>query len=147
MSRQIEPGKRLSKFERQYLRDRDIDPDEFEQSEPVDEVETDDEGGILSDGTNVARAGQLPTDLGHPPKPSSETDPARAQGGDSALDDEGYSDWDAKALKAEIARRNEDRDEDSQIVPEGSGTEGRLRKGDLVAALEADDAANAGDDE
>lgn len=52
-------------------------------------------------------------------------------------EDEGYSDWSVKELKAEIDSRNEDRDEDDQIVPEEPGN-----KAELVAALEADDEAS-----
>lgn len=128
MSKQINPEK-MSKFDRQYLSDRGFDPDEWaarqlatDADEP-DEIEDDSEAGILTDGTNDSRAGRLPTDA-----------------------DVDYSTWDAKALKNEIDRRNEGRDEDSQIVPEGTGQEGRLRKGDLVSALQADDDADGDDD-
>lgn len=44
-----------------------------------------------------------------------------------------YNDWTVARLKEEINRRNEDRDEDDEIVPDGTN------KPDLVAALEADD--------
>lgn len=48
-----------------------------------------------------------------------------------------YNDWTVARLKEEIANRNEDRDEEDHIVPEGSN------KPDLVAALEADDEADS----
>ena len=46
---------------------------------------------------------------------------------------EDYEDMTVQQLKDEIAARNEDRDEDDQIVPEGS------KRADLIAALEASD--------
>lgn len=50
-----------------------------------------------------------------------------------------YSEWLKADLEAEVASRNEGRDEDDAIEVEGSGN-----KPDLIAALEADDAANSG---
>lgn len=47
---------------------------------------------------------------------------------------DGYGDWKVADLKAEIERRNSDRDEDSQIPSDG-------KKAELVEALEADDEA------
>lgn len=54
-----------------------------------------------------------------------------------------YAEWTAKQLKAEITRRNADRDEDSQIV-----TKGLTKKSEVAALLDEDDEANApkGDD-
>jgi hypothetical protein len=46
---------------------------------------------------------------------------------------EDYNDLTVKRLNEEISRRNSDRDDESQIVPDGNA------KSDLVAALEADD--------
>jgi hypothetical protein len=46
--------------------------------------------------------------------------------------DEGYSSMKVDALKAEIATRNEGRDEADQLSGEG-------KKADLIAVLEADD--------
>lgn len=46
----------------------------------------------------------------------------------------GYADLKVTDLKAEIARRNEGRDEDARIPDDG-------KKAELVAALEADDEA------
>lgn len=51
-------------------------------------------------------------------------------------DEVAYSDFSVDDLKAEIATRNEDRDEDDHIVVGGKGN-----KADLIAALEADDEA------
>jgi hypothetical protein len=53
-----------------------------------------------------------------------------------AAGDEGYDALKVDDLKAEIARRNEGRDEADRIPDDG-------KKADLVAALEADDAAGA----
>lgn len=50
--------------------------------------------------------------------------------------DEGYDALTVPALRDEISRRNEDRDEDDQIVPAGT------LKADLTKALEADDNTN-----
>jgi hypothetical protein len=49
----------------------------------------------------------------------------------------GYDSWTAKQLMTEIEKRNSDRDGDSQIVLAGK------KKSDAVAALSADDEANA----
>lgn len=49
----------------------------------------------------------------------------------------GYAALTSADLRAEIARRNDARDEESRIVPDGR------KNVDLVAALEADDAAQA----
>lgn len=57
-------------------------------------------------------------------------------GSDSSPAAEGYEAMTVPKLKAEIERRNEGRDE-PRLVP----TEGK--KADLIAALEADDAARA----
>jgi hypothetical protein len=54
---------------------------------------------------------------------------------DPDADGQAYSDMKVADLEAEIASRNEDREEDDQIQP-ASG-----RKADLIAALEADDEA------
>lgn len=53
----------------------------------------------------------------------------------------GYAAMTAGELRAEIARRNEAREDDERIVPEGR------KNADLVAALEADDAAAAEDED
>lgn len=52
-----------------------------------------------------------------------------------------YADLKGPDLKAEIKRRNEDRDDDAKITPASN------KNADLIAALEADDAAHdEGDD-
>jgi hypothetical protein len=57
-----------------------------------------------------------------------------AEDGSEAEDGDGpYEGVNVKTLKAEIARRNEGRDADQHIVPEGA------RRPELVAALVADD--------
>lgn len=48
-----------------------------------------------------------------------------------------YADLKAPALKAEIERRNDGREDDAKITPAGK------KNVDLIAALEADDAAQA----
>ncbi|MCX5119220.1 SAP domain-containing protein [Micromonospora sp. NBC_00362] len=58
-------------------------------------------------------------------------------GSDSAPAAEGYEALTVPKLKAEIERRNADRDEADRVSSEG-------RKPDLVAALEADDKAGGG---
>lgn len=63
------------------------------------------------------------------PAPAPAADPAPASD---------YSAQKVDDLKAEIARRNEGRDEGDQLPATGN-------KSDLVAALEADDAASAGE--
>lgn len=57
-------------------------------------------------------------------------------------EDRSYSAWTKPELESEVARRNEGRDEDDLIEVEGKGN-----KPDLVAALEADDAASVDGDE
>lgn len=62
--------------------------------------------------------------------------------GEAVSDEEvGYDKWTAKQLMAEIDNRNTDRAEEDQIVLEGK------KKSDAVAALEADDAAQADEEE
>lgn len=51
-----------------------------------------------------------------------------------------YAKWKKPDLEAEIAKRNEARDADDHIVPDEPGN-----KPELIAALEADDAAGDGD--
>ena len=51
-------------------------------------------------------------------------------------DEESYADLTVADLKAEIAERNEERDEDNQIADKGN-------KAELIAALEADDEEEA----
>jgi hypothetical protein len=63
--------------------------------------------------------------VSHPPDNS-----AAGEGDDEMPDD--YNDWGVKDLRAEIAARNEDRDEESQMPLTGN-------KDALVAVLEADD--------
>lgn len=66
------------------------------------------------------------------------TNPAHWTGeASSESTDTGYDGLKVDELKATIAARNEGRDEAKQIPATGN-------KADLVAALEADDAANAG---
>lgn len=57
--------------------------------------------------------------------------------GDS--DTKPYAKWKKADLEAEVARRNEGRDDDDVIEVEGAGT-----VADLAAALDGDDAAQAG---
>lgn len=53
---------------------------------------------------------------------------------EEAEEPEDYSGWVKKDLEAEIERRNAERDEDDQIVPDTD------KNADLIAALIADDA-------
>lgn len=63
------------------------------------------------------------------------------KGGGDGGGDSVYADLKAADLKAEIERRNADRDDDAKITPAGK------KNADLIAALEADDAAHdEGDD-
>lgn len=58
------------------------------------------------------------------------------------------NDWgskSAKDLQAEVDRRNDEREDDAAIVLNGTGKDGKVVKADLVAALEADDAAQPQD--
>jgi len=66
-----------------------------------------------------------------------------AWGGDEADDaseDKGYAGLSPDELKAEVEKRNADREDDARIEITGTGANGNVKKGDLVAALEADDA-------
>ncbi len=54
---------------------------------------------------------------------------------DSSTSDEGWGGQKVDALKAEIEARNASRKDEDHVVPESN------KKADLVAALEADDAA------
>ena len=58
-----------------------------------------------------------------------------AERGQPEADATGYQAHKVDELKAEIARRNADRDESDQLSADG-------KKADLVAVLEADDAAS-----
>ncbi len=60
--------------------------------------------------------------------------PSTSKSADS--DDAGYSKLKVEDLKAEIEQRNEGREDDAKVSTEGV-------KADLVAALEADDAAQS----
>lgn len=53
----------------------------------------------------------------------------------------GYKDMKPEELEAEVEKRNADREDDARIEVTGTGANGNVKKGDLVAALEADDAA------
>lgn len=156
MSKTINPDK-MSKFDRQYLADRGIDPDNYEANFTLDDY-----GNVVpreeEEAEDAVRNQAAPDAFGLQPlanpdeSDEEDEDPPGGSRNSSASEDtdgdsEDYSTWDGKRLQAEIASRNEGRDEDSQIVPEGTGKEGRLRKSDLVSALHADDANNAGDDE
>lgn len=59
-----------------------------------------------------------------------------------AIADRDYEAAQKSALEAEIARRNEGRDEEDLIEVEGSGSNGNIIKDDLILALEEDDEAN-----
>jgi hypothetical protein len=71
-------------------------------------------------GDTVAEEPEAPKDPG-----SSETPEAT---------ESAYAGWKAAELKAEIATRNEGRDDDAKLPAKG-------KNADLIAALEADDAA------
>lgn len=74
------------------------------------------------------------------------TNPSAWVGADEADDtDDGdngeavpYAKWKKADLEAEVAKRNEGREDDDQIVVDGKGT-----VADLAAALEGDDVAQA----
>lgn len=60
--------------------------------------------------------------------------------GDDDTEDKGYAGLSPDELKAEVEKRNADREEGARIEIKGTGANGNVKKGDLVAALEADDA-------
>lgn len=62
-------------------------------------------------------------------------DPIPTPTGDHDENGKGYDDWKVADLKAEIVKRNEDRDEDDWLSTEGN-------KADLVAVLKSDDQAS-----
>lgn len=66
-------------------------------------------------------------------------------GESSSSEDSGYAGMKVADLKAELERRNADRDEESQIEVEGTGKNGAVLGKDIAAALEADDAASSDD--
>lgn len=73
--------------------------------------------------------------------------PDNVDGGDSGGSDGGGSDYsrmNVADLEAEVEARNDDREDDDFLVVEGTGKDGKVLKKDLVAVLEADDAASAG---
>lgn len=67
--------------------------------------------------------------------------------GEPAAEASRYEGMKVADLKAELERRNADRDEDGQILVEGSGKNGAVVGKDIIAALEADDAASTDDGE
>ena len=84
-----------------------------------------------------------------PPKEDADqiTNPA-AWGDDVAGSDGGEDEGNAlpstvPGLEAEVEKRNADREDGDRIEVTGTGKDGKVLKKDLVAALEADDAARA----
>lgn len=65
-------------------------------------------------------------------------DAAQSESGDSGEPDQGYSKLKVADLKAEIAARNADRGDEAKIL-----ITAQAKHDDLVAALEADDAAQS----
>lgn len=65
--------------------------------------------------------------------------------GDDGSDDKGpdYSSMKPEELQAEVDSRNDDREDDELIEVTGTGANGNVKKSDLIAALEADDAAQS----
>jgi hypothetical protein len=74
------------------------------------------------------------------PGGQAETEAKAAEEAKVVAEAESYHDLTVSQLRVEITRRNADRDEDSQIRPDGN------LKADLVAALEDDDEAAVGAD-
>lgn len=157
MARYIEPGQELSQEDYAWLKDRgrvdealDIwgctlaegvgDDEEPRTSEPVvaptiSDLQTEEPPKAPEPGTFLSvHPDQVGFIAGTEGEVSTE---------DAEADDEvpPYEEWDKADLEAEVARRNEGRDEDDQIVPEGTGKSGGVVKADLVTALEADDEA------
>lgn len=62
---------------------------------------------------------------------------AADQVGEHLLEQQGYDTQSVADLKAEVERRNADREDDGKVVPASA------KKADLVAALVADDEAQA----
>ena len=109
MSKTVDP-KNMSKFDRRYLQDRGIDPDEYAArfvlvDEDEDELET-------ADGQEAGRLNQ-----------------------DDEVEDVPYSEWTVAELQAEVDNRNATRTEgeDNYLAP------ATRKKADLITVLEADD--------
>lgn len=123
MSKKIIPAPTLSDFDKQYLTDRGQNWRDYIIAEPevADEAEKPEEPPV----------DEKPADDETPEEPAA----------DEAEDDEDvpYTEWANDELRAEIHRRNETRDEDARMSSKG-------KKVDLIAVLEADDAASAADD-
>jgi hypothetical protein len=125
MSRQIDLSKPLSEEDAQWLRDRS-----WGHMIPSDQAET---GVVLdqsaSDEDRLAQVPNTGTATGVPTEDHKKREPEYTQAD--------YESWKVDDLKAEIADRNSAReDEATHISDEG-------KKADLIAALVADDEAQA----
>lgn len=92
---------------------------------------------LAEKGTSPADAGPDPlggpTEIDFPDGEMPNVDPSDDDG------DDDYEDWHVPELRAEVDRRNSERDPDDVIEPEGK------LKGDLISALMEDDAKARGD--
>lgn len=92
---------------------------------------------IVRKGDPIPVGYELIEDDGEPPVAEAPGEPdvlGQEPGADVSYDDQTVSE-----LKAEVERRNADRDEEDQIAVEGTGSGGNVTKPDLVAELEYDD--------
>lgn len=148
MSLTIEPGQVLGQREYDYLQDRDkvqyvMDvygctlADDVVERDFADKVR---QPVVAGNAADLQAKDSEPAD---PPGVERSVHPDQVGfiPGTEEEDDEvlPYDEWSKAELEAELDRRNEARDEDSQIVVEGTGKDGNVLKADLVLALEADD--------
>lgn len=127
MARKIDFTKPLNADDEQYVRER-----------PWLARDAELEGHTVS-----YESGPVNDDSIVPPEANNQPSNTTATEDEESEDEVDYNSFNKADLQVEVDARNEDRDEDDKIVVAGKGT-----KADLVAALEADDAAiDAGVDE
>lgn len=92
---------------------------------------------VTVEGTTYKAGETVPKDVAdkidHPRAWSTDDADTSDDSGSTGGDDKGYASLKVADLKAEIEKRNDGREDDAKLSTEGN-------KGDLVAALEADDA-------
>lgn len=92
---------------------------------------------VTVEGTTYEAGSTVPKDVAdkidHPRAWSTDDDAPSGDSDSTDVDDKGYASLKVADLKAEIEKRNDGREDDAKLSTEGN-------KGDLVAALEADDA-------
>lgn len=131
MSKQINTGDlgSLSREDLEYLRDHGkLTPEQEKQYLGKIEVNAP-TAPALDEQPNTGDVGANPPDGGSPTPAAGSTD----NGGSSDNEGKPYSEWLKADLEDEITKRNSEREEDDQIVPDGD------LKQDLIDALELDD--------